>query len=171
MKIDFDTISEHIIPMDNSPMKWYFNGKYNDKLPEIHLNQLRQLNKEASKFLWDYISATRLHSDIPFKKGFFRHIDKARSFVGNEKDIKKWLYQRGIAFDKDVYLSWQPDSAMIVPWKLVIKYFDDFGWQDITVIDRSLTWALLFYHENEIYFGTNKDFVPSEAFADIDFLW
>lgn len=171
MEIDFDNISDHRIPMDDSSWKWRFNGEHYDKLPEIHLNQLRPLDKKASNFLWDYISDTNLHSDVPFKKGFFRNIDKAKKLEGNDKDIKKWLYQRGIAFDKEVYLSRQPDDAMIVPWKLLIKYFDVFGWDDITVIDQSLSWALLFYHEYEVYFGTSKDFVPSDDFADIAFLW
>lgn len=61
---------------------------------------------------------------------------------------------------------------MIVPWKLLVKYFDSFYYaDDLTVIDETLSWALLFYHEDEIYFGTNKDFIPDEAFSDIDFLW
>ena len=60
------------------------------------------------------------------------------------------------------------------PWKIFIKYFDSFyypGSDDLTVCDESLQWALLFYHEDEIYFGTNKDFKPSDSFADIDFIW
>jgi hypothetical protein len=94
---------------------------------------------------------------------------------GNSKEIKKWLYQRGLPFEKNVFLSWQPMDAMILPWKLLIKYFDHFYYYgtsgDLTVIDRKLTWALLFYHEDEIYFGTNNDFRPSETFSDIDFIW
>lgn len=63
---------------------------------------------------------------------------------------------------------------MIVPWRLLIKYFDNFyygGSDDLIVIDQSLNWALLFYHEDEIYFGTNKVFKPSVTFAHIDFIW
>jgi hypothetical protein len=63
---------------------------------------------------------------------------------------------------------------MIIPWKLLIKYFDSFYYSsadDLTVIDQSLAWALQFYHEGEIYFRTNKDFKPSEAFTGNDFIW
>ena len=71
-----------------------------------------------------------------------------------------------------VYLSYQADTAIIVPWKLLIKYFDAFYYaDDLTVIDQSLNWALLFFHEDEIYFGTNKIFLPSELYDDIDFIW
>ncbi len=63
---------------------------------------------------------------------------------------------------------------MIVPWKLVVKYFDSFyygGSDDLTIIDKSLNWALLFFHEDEIYFGTNNEFKRSKAYEDIDFIW
>ncbi|MES2109259.1 MAG: hypothetical protein V4577_10945 [Bacteroidota bacterium] len=174
MNIGFDNIDEHIIPMDNFPLKWRFTEKKYDILPELHLNQLKPLDVNAAKFLWEHINVVRLHDDVPFKKGFFKTIDKAFIGEGNGRDIKKWLYHRGLPFDKEVYLSWQPDSAMIVPWKLLIKYFDAFYYgctDDLTVIDESLNWAVLFYHEDEIYFGTNKPFKPDERFKDINFLW
>ncbi len=174
MSIDFDNIFQHVIPMDDFRLKWRFTEEKYDKLPDQHLDQLKPLDKEAAKFLWDYIAKTNLHNDTPFKKNFFRTIDKAKILDGNEKQIKKWLYQRGLPFDKPVFLSWQPTDAMIVPWKLLIKYFDSFYYgssDDLTVIDQNFNWALLFYHEAEIYFGTNRDFKPSETFADIDFIY
>ena len=174
MSIDFDNIFQHVIPMDDFRLKWRFTEERYDKLPDQHLDQLKPLDKEAAKFLWDYIAKTNLHNDTPFKKDFFRTIDKARILDGNEKEIKKWLYHRGLPFDKPVFLSWDETNAMIVPWKLLIKYFDSFyygGSDDLTIIDQSLNWALLFFHEDEIYFGTNKDFKPSETFADIDFIY
>ncbi len=160
--------------MNEFRLKWRFTEEQYDKLPEQHLAQLMPLDNDAAKFLWDYIVKSGLHNDTPFKKDFFRTIDKAKILINNEAEIKKWLYQRGIPFDKLVYLSWQPTDAMIVPWKLLIKYFDSFyygGSDDLTIIDQSLNWALLFYHEDELYFGTNKDFKPSQMFEDINFCW
>ncbi len=174
MKVDFSNINEHVIPINDFRLKWRFTDRNYEKLSEEHLNQLKPLDKQASNYLWDYISQTNLHKDTPFKKGLFRTIDKAKILEGNEKLVKKWLYQRGIPFDKNVYLSWQPNDAMIVPWKILIKYFDSFYYgtcDDLTVIDQSLNWALLFYHEDEIYFGTNKNFKPSELFSNTDFIW
>ncbi|MBS1635711.1 MAG: hypothetical protein JST26_07285 [Bacteroidetes bacterium] len=174
MKIDFDNISQNTISMDQFPLKWRFTEEKYDKLPSQHLEQLKPLNKDAARFLWDYIANTKLHSNIPFKKDLFQTIDKAKIRDDNAQEIRKWLYRRGFAFDKPVYLCWQPDTGMIVPWKLLIKYFDSFyygGSDDLTVIDQSLTWALLFYHENEIYFGTNEDYVPGTDFTGTDFTW
>jgi len=172
MTINFQNIYEHITAMDDFRLKWRFtDGKYDD-LPNMHLEQLKPLDKKASEFLWNYISETNLHADTPFKTDFFKTIDKAKILEGNKKEIKKWLYQRGLPFEKDVFLSWQPTDAMIVPWKLLIKYFDSFYFaDDLTVIDQSLNWALLFYHEDEIYFGTNTNFKPSETFTDVEFIW
>ena len=174
MAADFDNIFQHVIPIDDFRLKWRFTEEKYDKLPDQHLDQLKPLDNNAAKFLWDFIATTNLHNDTPFKKNFFRTIDKAQILKGNEREIKKWLYQRGLPFDKQVFLSWNQTDAMIVPWKLLIKYFNSFyygGSDDLTIIDQSLNWALLFYHEGEIYFGTNKDFTPSETFADVDFIW
>jgi len=169
----FDSIYEHVIPMDDFSLKWRFTDEKHDKLPSHHLEQLKPLDNVASKFLWDFVAKTNLHSDFPFKKDFFRTLDSVKILVDNEKEIKKWLYQRGLPFSKDVFLSWQPHGGMIVPWKLLIKYFDSFYYgasDDLTIFDQSLQWTVLFFHEDEIYFGTNKQFKPSNESAEIEFL-
>lgn len=115
MNISFDNILQQVALMEDFPLKWRFTNEKYYKLPEIHLNQLSPLNKDAARFLWDYVSKTNLHAEIPFKKDFFSTIDKARIINGNEKEIKKWLYHRGLPFSKPVYLSWDMTTAMIVP--------------------------------------------------------
>ena len=171
MKVDFNNIRDHIISIEGFALKWLFTEEKYSVFPKIHFDQLKPLDKKAAKFLWDFISETDLHANVPFRKNYFRYIDKAKIESGNQKEIKKWLYQRGLPFEKEVYLSYSPDDAMIVPWKILIKYFDSFYFSDLTIIDESLQWALLFYHEDEIYFGTNKDFKLSETFEDYDFIW
>ena len=165
MKVDFKNIVNHIISMEHFPLKWRFTDESYNKIPDEHLNQLRPLDIEAAKYLWGYISKADLHRDVPFKRGFFRTIEKVEILGGNEEEVRKWLYQRVLPFDKDVYLSWQPTEAMIVPYKILIRYFDSFYYgssDDLTVIDPSLAWALLFYHEDEIYFGTKKTLSPAK---------
>ena len=158
--------------MKDFSLRGRFVGDKYDNLPEIHLEQLKPLDKAASKFLWDYISNSGLHDDVPFKAHFFKTIDKAKIGFNNEEGIKKWLYHRGLPFHKHVFLSWQPNEAIIVPWKLFIKYWDSFYYsEDLSIIDQSLTWALLFYHESEIYFGTNNDYRPNDDFAGYQFIW
>ncbi len=66
MNIDFDNLFQHVIPMDDFRLKWRFTKEKYDLLPKQHLDQLKPLDKEAAKFLWDYIAKTNLHNDIPF---------------------------------------------------------------------------------------------------------
>lgn len=160
MTIDFNNITEDVIPMNEFRLKHRFTNGYYEKLPDSHFKQLKPLGKKGSHFLWNYTVKSELHGNAPFKKDFFHKIEKARISEGREKEIKLWLFQRGIPFEKPVYLSWQPTEAMIVPWKLLIKYFDHFHnctCGDLTVMDQSLDWALLFHHQHEIYFGSNAE--------------
>lgn len=172
MDIGFDNLHQHIIPMDDFALKWRFTDERYDKLPEDHLAQLKPLDHNAAAFLWNYIADNRLHEHIPFRKDYFKVIDKAKISLDNQADIRKWLYRRGFPFDKNIYLSWQPREAMIVPWKLFVKYFDSFYYSDdLTIIDQSLNWALLFYHEDEIYFGTKEAYTKGNSFDHINFSW
>lgn len=169
MRVSFKNLKKHEISLNQFRLSYRFTEENHKLLPNEHLKQLIPLDAEAAKFLWDFIKETRLHEKVSFKKDFFKTIDKAAILPGNEADIRKWLYRRGFAFEKEVILSWTPTEAMIVPWKLLIKYYHSFfyaGSDDLTVIDYSLNWALLFYHEDEIYFGTNLDFEPSGDFSD-----
>ena len=174
MIVTFENIKSHRISLESFLMNYRFTEEKHRILPDDHLKQLIPLDAEGSKFLWDFIKETRLHGNIPFKEDFFRIIDKAAILLGNEEEIRKWLYRRGFAFDKEVILSWTPTEAMIAPWKLFIKYFDSFfygGSDDLTIFDCSLNWALLFYHQDEIYFGTNLDFKPGDDFTDYNSCW
>ncbi len=174
MRIDFDNIFQHVIPMYDFGRKWRFTDEKYDKLPDTHLNQLKPLDKEAALFLWSYIAKSNLHKEFPFKKDYFHSIVNTKILDGNENDIKKWLYHLGIHFEEPVFLSWDESDAMIVPWKLFIKYFNSFyygGSDDLTIIDQSLNWALLFFHEDEIYFGKNMDFSKNEISIDIDLIY
>ncbi len=171
MKIDFTNIDKHIVPISEFRLKWRFMEEKYTVLPDIHLNRLKPLDSEAALFLSTYISKVDLHANAPFKKNFFRTVDNINVVEDNNDAIKKWLYQRGLPFDKNVYLSWDNEDAMIVPWKILIKYFDTFyygGSDDLTVFDESLQWALMFSHWDTIYFGTNKDFIPSDNFENLE---
>ncbi|HVA97682.1 MAG TPA: hypothetical protein VNG53_02210 [Bacteroidia bacterium] len=145
--------------MEDCQLKWRFTEKKYDLLQKKDLELLKPLDKLASTFLADYISNSTLHQNLPFKKGFFKTLEKAKVIEGNEQEIKKWLYQLKLPFDKEIYLSWDNQNAMIVPCNLLIKYFESFYYSssdDLTVFDKKLNWAILFFHEDEIYFGTNE---------------
>ncbi|KAA5820116.1 hypothetical protein FPF71_17860 [Algibacter amylolyticus] len=155
--------------MTEFTLKWRFTDEKYDVLPEQHLNELKPLSTIGAEFLADYISDCKVHDQMPFKKGLFRNMDYVNIRDENEKRITKWLYQRAIPFDKQVYLSWDGNNGMITKWKFVVKYWDSLfygGSDDLTVFDQSLEWAALFFHEDQIYFGTNKKFEPIIEFNE-----
>lgn len=159
--VSLENLNNHVIKINKFQLNWRFTEEEFCVLPEEHLSQLKPLNKKASLFLDNFISDINLHDSIPFTKGFFKTIDKISFEVDEEKDVKKWLYKRGFPFEKEVILSWEKEIAMIAPWKLVIKYFDEFYYpiaDDLTIFDKSLNWAILFFHESEIFFGTNEKY-------------
>ena len=131
------------------------------------MTELIPLNKIGANFLANYISDCRVHSNIPFKNDLFQTLDKVKILGENKKEITKWLYQRAIPFNEKVYLSWDGENGMITKWKFVVKYWDSIfysGSDDLTIFGQSLEWALLFFHEDEIYFGTNKEYETKDEF-------
>ena len=152
------------MPMAEWPMKWRFTDTKYHQLPEIHLAQIAALSPAAAKRLWDVISRSRLHDDLPFVDGFFSQVNStpigdSHGDSTEDSRIRKWLFHCGIPFAAPVYLSWQPDWAVKTTWKMVVKYWTDFYYpisDDLTVIDGSFRWALLFFHEHEVFFGTNQ---------------
>jgi hypothetical protein len=71
--------------------------------------------------------------------------------------VSSWLSLIGFPANKEIYLSWNEDMGMITNWGMLLKYFDDFaylGADDLTVFDPSFGWALLFFHNCNVYFGS-----------------
>lgn len=158
MNVSFIDINRHITPMSEFKLNWRFTGERFDQLPDHDLDQLNALNEKAAQFVWKhYMSDIDLHKDFPFKKDYFKTIDQIELTHNNGNEIRKWLHEKGIEPYHQVFLSWEPDLAMMIPWALFIKYFDCFyypGSDDLTVLDDSLNWALLCDHEEFLYFGT-----------------
>lgn len=168
MPIGFDNIHLHTTALDGSFFGKWFDGQVHPQ----HLGLIQPLDAAGARFVWDFISDTDLHHDAPFKKGFFRHLDQAPVGGDDWDPARKWLYRRGLPFDTPVLWSRQPGEALLVPWKMIVKYPRPFYFGgDVTVIPPGLEWALLMYHEDEFYFGTNRDYVPGGEYSDEEFTW
>jgi hypothetical protein len=149
------------IPMEQFALKWRFTDPRYCVLPPVHLEQVKPLSPESSRRLWDL--TLPLHGDLPFTPGLFRSVESVlldSSEPAAIRGVRKWLFNRGVPFKSPVYLSYQPEWAIATTWKLVVKYWDDFwypGSDDLTIVDESFAWALLFWHESEAFFGDNRD--------------
>jgi hypothetical protein len=148
------------IPMEQFTLKERFSDARFRVLPPHHLTQLRPLAPESARRVGEFTRP--LHRDVPFTDGFFRNV---ASTPLDDTDpeavaaVRKWLFRRGLPFKARVFLSYEPDLAIATTWKIVVKYWNDLwypGSDDLTVIDGSLAWALLLWHEGQAFFGDNR---------------
>lgn len=146
--------------MEQFALKWRFTDPRYRVLPPVHLEQVKPWSPESSRQLWDL--TLPLHRDRPFTPGFFRNVESL-PLDNNDpvaiRAVRRWLFNRGVPFKTSVYLSYQPKWAIATTWKILLKYWDDFwypGSDDLTVVDKSFSWALFFWHEGEAFFGDNR---------------
>lgn len=152
------------IPMSDFAMKWRFTDRKYDLLPPDHLAQIHPLDDRSAGLVWNLFLDSDIHAVDPFKPGFFRHhettrISESQDNPDEDARIRKWLYRCAIPFDQTVFLSWEPTEAVKTTWKMLVKYWSSFYYpisDDLSVIEESLDWCLLFHHEHEIHFGTNR---------------
>jgi hypothetical protein len=149
MNINFDTLKDHIVPISDFELAWRFED-FKD------VSQLISLDTSAAQFLNSIIKDNKLRQNEPFKTGLFSQIDNFEIEDNNKPLVKEWLFNTGIPIHSEVYLSWNPDTAMMTTWLSVTRYFDDLFYpasDDLIVFDRSLNWAILFHHMGCVFFG------------------
>jgi len=153
------------IPMEQFALKWRFTDARYRVLPPHHLAELQPLAPESARRIWDL--TLPLHRDVPFTDGFFRTVESTPLDSADPeavRAVRKWLFRRRLPFRARVLLSYQPGEAIATTWKMVVKYWEDLwypGSDDLTVVDGSLTWALLLWHEEQAFFGDNRE-VPAD---------
>ncbi len=154
-----ENIEQHTILFEQFKLKWRFTEEKYNVLPPHHLEQIQPLDKLASRLISEVTDKMfslryQLNPDyFKFLEGY--HLPET---MEGEQLVKKWLYQRGLPFDHEVYVSWDSNTAAITTWKMIVKYWTDFDYgDDLVVVDKSLNWILVFFHYDYIQFGTNKE--------------
>jgi len=167
--VDLNNIKNFTV---DRPEGWTLFGsaKEFDSLPETHREQILFLDKTASKYIYDFSADAHLMTGglwDPFAKGNFKQVEKfydfARTAESNQR-LKKWLYNRGIAFGTWVFVLLNGNEGpMLMTWKMLIKYSDNlFIMDDVLVFDHTLNWCLFFFHEDQIFFGKDNIYDPAE---------
>ncbi|WP_104421883.1 hypothetical protein [Neolewinella xylanilytica] len=159
MSIDYNIVKIHKTEMSNFGLKWRFVDDNYNNLPLTVLNQLVTLNAEGAEKLSDILVKNGVHIDFPFNKRMFDQLIIYDIELEDVAGVRRWLNGLGLNRDEPIYLHWSDKSAMVTSWGIVIDYYDDFfypGSDDLTIFDSSLNWAVLFFHESQIYFGTNS---------------
>lgn len=167
--IDLNNIKNFTIPRPE-PFNFIGTAKEFDELPETHKEQILFLDKAAGKWLFEFASTANLTTGRiwdPFEKGNFKTVEKYDRFYGiqnSKQELKKWLYQRGIPFRRWVFVLMEDhDQPLLMTWKMAIKYCEHiFFAGDTMVFDNSLNWCLVYFHENEMFFGKDNVYDPTE---------
>jgi hypothetical protein len=175
--IDFSNLKEYATDF---PTRWSFLGSPEDAaaIPPAHKDQIHFLSEEASRCVGRFLYASRMLDGlnpygydgctwIPFRKNYFRQVDDCMITLNGDQKIKKWLYNRGIPFGKEVILDADISGrAVVLTWKMVIKYWEGlFFADDLVIFDETLNWGLFYFHESHLYFGKNRIFNMEEEYV------
>ena len=168
--VDLENIRKFIV---NRPegVTAFGNAGHFDALPETHREQILFLDKTARKYLFSFTGESANlytgHESDPFAKGNFRFVEKLDNLVltpEGEQELKKWLFKRSLPFRTWVFVLFEGfDDAILMTWKMVVKYSGlIFFSEDVMVFDKTLNWCLFYFHENEIFFGRENRYDPTE---------
>jgi len=145
------------------PEAWSFlwSPEEASKIPQEHKDQIFFLNNEASEFVENYINSSKIITGPlwkPFNEKYFETIEEFEVTEDCEHEIKKWLYSKPIPFNKFVFIySDRSGQSVTLTWKMVIKYWEGiFFADDLIIFDETLNWGLFYFHEDRIYFGSDK---------------
>jgi len=169
--INFNNIKDHRIERPSKATSLGAVEGY-DNLADEFKDQIIFLNKEASKFIYEYLeSAKFVTGDLwePFRKENFKFTEEIDE-PEDEKDLKKWLFSRGILFSKWVFLLPNyGDCPMILTWKMVIKNAGNiFCGDDIIIFDQTNQWCLVYWHEEKLFFGKVNTFDAEIGYQEME---
>jgi hypothetical protein len=146
----------------------YFRPFEYEALPETHKEQILYLDKSSAKYVYkvagdfDITCGDDSWGNQPFSGGCYREIAK----LDNWKDLdqlKKWLYQRGVAFQSAALVlpvfSSEEETVLQITWKMLVKYAEIFfGFDNVIIMDPKMQWCLYYHHDDIIYFAEGRDF-------------
>lgn len=166
--IDIHNIKNFTIP--RSDLNFVGTAKEFDELPETHQEQILFLDKAAEKYIFDFASAANIITGgfwDPFAKGNFKTVEEYDHFYGiqaSKQELKKWLFNRGIPFSTWVFVLMDSNEPpMLMTWKMMVKYVEHiFYGEEVIVFDHTLNWCLVYFHENQMFFGKDKYYDPAE---------
>lgn len=149
--------------------RWiYFGPPQYDALPLDHQDQILFLDESSTELVYEIANSVNpLCGDDgwgnkPFSGNCYESIDEFL-YRGNDSELKKWLYNRGVPFKQDVLLlpifKAASTPAILATWKMVVKYVNPFFTSDnLVVINPAITWCLHYHHDGMLYFARGRNF-------------
>ena len=135
-------------------------------LPSEHAAQIQRLKPNDARRVWQWLGPS-IPSGWPESKPMFA--DRTELELNHEnwntddgvQLVRQWLHDRGIPYAAHVFLVYEADQIIQMPWKLLVKYWDALAWSvGYSTIPRPTStrqWACCFHHENWILYGTYSE--------------
>lgn len=158
--VHFDNLKTHATDF---PETWTFLWSPEEAadIPQTHKDQIFFLDAAATTFVQQYIASAKMVTGPlwkPFNERYFKTIETFEITTDTQQHVKKWLYEKPIPFDHFVLVDAdRSGQAVLLTWKMVLHYWEGlFFADDLLIFDASLTWGLFYFHEDQLYFGSNK---------------
>ena len=140
----------------NFPLAWRWTDERYAVLPAHVLAQIIPQPAAQSKQLFDN-SLQFTSSDGLDEKQF--SIDQLITEGKDLAAVSGWLRTHHNALNTLVYLSWQPDTAVITTWGISTEYWSEFCYpasDDLLVWHSENDWVVLYHHEEFFQFGSRR---------------
>ena len=165
--IDFSRLAGHAAP---TPQRWsFFAPPQFETLPAAHQDQLLFLDEASTRAAYDAAHAHQVicgddWGNDPFRDGCYPSVERlALSDLPPDRlaGLKKWLYHRGVPFQKKVLLlpvfKAESDPAVVSTWKMVVKYADVFfSYDNLVITASSVDWCLYYHHDDLFHFASGR---------------
>lgn len=140
-------------------------------LPKEHALQIQRLTAGSAKRIWPWLSSSLPKgwpaSEHRFSSQITYQLD-SNSWNSDDgmQAVRQWLHELGIPYSLDIFLVYESNKIVRMPWKLVIKYWNALSWSvghSMIAMAQTRQWACCFHHEEVIKFGTFAKRMPQQS--------
>jgi hypothetical protein len=138
------------------PLAWRWTDEQYAVLPADVLAQIAPQTPEQARALFD--ESLTLTGDDGLSPALFS-LKQIGTEHAEPSQIAAWLLERHPETQTQVYLSWQPDTAVLTNWCIFAKYWDEFCYpasDDLIVLPTDRRWALLYHHSEFMQHGLHR---------------
>ena len=138
------------------PLAWRWTDERYAVLPADILSQIVPQTPEQASVLFDeslaFTSSDGLNAALfSLTRIAVEHADPSH--------VTAWLLERHPETKTQVYLSWQPDTAVLTHWGIFAKYWSEFCYpasDDLIVLPVDRCWVLAYHHSEFIQHGLHR---------------
>ena len=132
--------------LESFPLSWRWRHDSSSPIPADVRGVIRCLSEsKATEFgglVRPHVAADRFSSH---DFSTVTSLDPTSDVAGS----RSWLRSLPVSSSTTVVVSWDPDTALLIPWPAFVDYWDDFCYpssDDLVVAPFDLRWLLAFWH-------------------------